>query len=87
MKADMNSTKCFMALRPPVGCESALTLALSHRNGRGNFSIKEFYSYHRPLCGRGKGEGPAFGRTLISKERTEDTKKIFNRKEHKGRKL
>src|SRR5215475_4194807 len=45
-----------------------IALTLSHRNGRGDwFGL----SYSRSLfCGRGKGEGPVFGRTLISKERT-----------------
>ena len=50
--------------------EVALTLTLSHRNGRGNFSIKDLYSYPRPLCGRGKGEGSVFARTLISEHDT-----------------
>jgi outer membrane protein, multidrug efflux system len=50
----MNSTKCFMTLRSPAGDEITLTPALSHRNGRGSFSILKAtdvvaFSHPRPL--------------------------------------
>jgi hypothetical protein len=43
-----------MSFRLPPEDETALTLTLSHRNGRGQ-SFLLFYP--RPLCGRGQGEG------------------------------
>jgi len=42
------TTKCFMSLRPPADNEIALTLTLSHRNGRGDWFT---FSYPRPLAG------------------------------------
>jgi len=39
-----------MSLRSPAAAEIALTLPLSHQNGRGNFWIPYC---PRPLCGRG----------------------------------
>lgn len=42
--------------------ENALTLVLSHRNGRGEFSEASgpdvCLFLPSPTCGRGKGEGP-----------------------------
>jgi hypothetical protein len=47
-----------MTLRSPTDNETALTLALSHQNGRGNFMIQGALRCEpSPACGRGKGEG------------------------------
>src|SRR5919109_2778299 len=52
-----------MSLRLPPENEIALTLTLSHRNGRGNFfDVKKtkctsLLFLPSPACGRGKGEG------------------------------
>ena len=58
-----------MSLRSPADDQTALTLTLSHRNGRGNFSTKStkcspLLFLPSPACGRGKGEGPC-ARTRI----------------------
>jgi len=47
-----------MSLRSLTENEIALTLALSHRNGRGNFSINEFCSYPCPLWRERERWGP-----------------------------
>src|ERR1700754_1906140 len=48
-----------MSLRSPTNNEIALTLALSHRNGRGHFFDPKStrcvsFSYPRPLAGEGR---------------------------------
>jgi hypothetical protein len=47
----------------------ALTLTLSHRNGRGDWFL---FSYPRPLAGRVRV--PCRATTIFSKERAKDTK-------------
>ena len=44
-----------MSLRSPTSNEIALTLALSHRNGRGDFLIQDVPDVNpRPLAGEGR---------------------------------
>jgi hypothetical protein len=55
--------------------EIALTLALSHQNGRGDFSIQGASDMNpSPACGRGKGEGLVAVQHGISKEHRTNTK-------------
>jgi hypothetical protein len=55
---EVRTTKWFMISHSPTDNEITLTLALSHQNGRGNFSIQGATQCEpSPACGRGKGEG------------------------------
>jgi hypothetical protein len=59
-----------MILRTPTSNEIALTLALSHRNGRGDRAVLSAPRMHcsflpSPACGRGKGEGSESAPTIF----------------------
>src|SRR5215467_6505676 len=59
-----------MSLRPPA--KNEITLSLSHRDARGNFSIQRApEDYLRPLVGEGRGEGSCPLRTVFSTQHTE----------------
>src|SRR5688500_838423 len=50
-----SSRSGIVSLCTPTNDEIALTLALSHRNGRGNFlDLRDLFSYPRPLAGEGR---------------------------------
>ena len=58
-----------MSLRSPTENEIALTLALSHQNGRGNFSLQGAPDVNpRPLAGEGGVRVLCPPSTVFSKE-------------------
>src|ERR1043166_9134567 len=66
-KSRISSTTCSMNLRSPTDDEIALTLALSHRNGRGDWLA---FSYPRPLfAGEGRVRVPCRYPSRLSKYR------------------
>jgi hypothetical protein len=67
----MFTTECFMSLRSRTDNEIALTLALSHQNGRGNFLIQGAPNVNpRPLAGEGRVRVLCSPSTEFSKEDT-----------------
>jgi NodT family efflux transporter outer membrane factor (OMF) lipoprotein len=71
----MNTAQCFMTLGSPAGNQIALTLTLSHRNGRGSFSSLRVtdvlaFSHPRPLAGEGRVRASVSAWYRISKERS-----------------
>jgi hypothetical protein len=71
----MFTTECFMSLRSRTDNEIALTLALSHQNGRGNFLIQGAPNVNpRPLAGEGRVRVWYSPNTVFSKEDTKITK-------------
>ena len=63
-----------MSLRSPTSNEIALTVALSHRNGRGDFLIQDVPDVNpRPLAGEGRVR-VLCPLSVFSKEVTKSTK-------------
>ena len=63
------TTKRFMSLPAQTRYKIAFTLALSHQNGRGNFSIRRSADVNpHPLTGEGRVRVLCLRNTVFSKE-------------------